>query len=169
MRRLFFVLAIVGALAAVAATSASASVPRYQMQTGQLTISLEPAYPGNIHVFDITISPCDGSFTGATSAGSPVQLGENITGTIWQGQFDFTSTYSIGLPGYQWFYTGPFSGGQAHDLYLGSELVPGGFFITPSLGTLTDATNWKNHGDFVSHSTDREDAAHSCIGMPITH
>ena len=32
---------------------------------------------------------------------------------------------------------------------------------------VANATNYKNHGDFVSASPDKNDAAHSCIGMPI--
>ncbi len=29
------------------------------------------------------------------------------------------------------------------------------------------SSNYKNHGDYVSSQGDRDDAAHSCIGMPI--
>jgi hypothetical protein len=37
--------------------------------------------------------------------------------------------------------------------------VPVTFTVTMS--------NYKNHGDFVSSQADKNDAAHSCIGMPI--
>ena len=155
----------VAALAIMAvASSASAGVQRYQAQTGQLTITL-PGY-SIVHVFDITMSPCDGSFSGVTSAGSPRQDDETITGTIRDGQLTFNSTYGKNPAGYQWSYTGAFDGGMAHDLYPDGTTLQGGFVITSTLGTLTDATHWKNHGDFVSHSTDKDDAAHSCIGMP---
>jgi hypothetical protein len=33
--------------------------------------------------------------------------------------------------------------------------------------TKSDKTNYKNHGEFVSSQADKNDAAHSCIGMPI--
>ena len=33
--------------------------------------------------------------------------------------------------------------------------------------TTADATHFKNHGDYVSQSADKNDAAGSCIGMPI--
>lgn len=33
---------------------------------------------------------------------------------------------------------------------------------------VTPTTDYNNHGDFVSQQPDKNDAAHSCIGMPIT-
>jgi hypothetical protein len=30
------------------------------------------------------------------------------------------------------------------------------------------SSNYRNHGDYVSQAGDRADAAHSCIGMPIS-
>jgi hypothetical protein len=36
-----------------------------------------------------------------------------------------------------------------------------------SAPTFTNTSNYKNHGQYVSSQSDRDDAAHSCIGMPI--
>ena len=138
---------------------------RYQEQSRQLTITL-PQY-GIVHTFDITMNPCDpGSFTGITSAGSPSQNDERITGTLVNGQLTFTSTYGIGPAGYQWSYTGALAGGTAHDLYPDGTSLPGGFAITSTLGTLT-ASNYANHDAYVTAQGGGRDAAHSCIGMPI--
>ena len=166
MNRLYFVLATVGALIAVlVAMPASEDVARYQTQAGTLTISLEPAYQGNIHVFDITVNPCDGAFTGTTAASSPVAYGETISGTFLNGTLvDFLSTYSTGLPGYQWFDDGP---GHAADLYLGNPLTPR--FAIAVTTALVNTSDWKNHGQYVkSNPDDKNTAAHSCLGMPIT-
>jgi len=32
---------------------------------------------------------------------------------------------------------------------------------------VTLASNWRSHGAFVASNPDKNDAAHSCIGMPI--
>jgi hypothetical protein len=31
----------------------------------------------------------------------------------------------------------------------------------------TNTSTYKNHGEFVKQSPDKNDAAHSCIGMPV--
>ena len=37
------------------------------------------------------------------------------------------------------------------------------------VGATTSATsNYRNHGDYVSQAGDKADAAHSCIGMPVS-
>ena len=48
----------------------------------------------------------------------------------------------------------------------GSDVVGRTFQVTNHL-TTANSTSYKNHGEFVKQSADKNDAAHSCIGMPI--
>ena len=50
---------------ALAVGPAQADVARYQTQSATLTISLQPEYPYT-HVYDITLNPCDNTFTGVS-------------------------------------------------------------------------------------------------------
>ncbi len=58
--------------------------------------------------------------------------------------------------GYQW----DVSGNSGHD-------STGLNFEVKVTANLTDSTHYKNHGDYVSSMGGGDDAAHSCIGMPI--
>ena len=82
-----------------------------------LRISLGPAFPGNVHVYDITIDPRDGTFAGSAHRASNIR-GETITGALSAGNtdIDFTAVYPTPAYEYAWFGTGPivgFTGGDS--------------------------------------------------------
>jgi hypothetical protein len=72
-------------------------------------------------------------------------------------QLTFTAVYDTFIPGYTWSYDGPLSGAN-----LGDNAT--GYHATASVTTINSV---KNHGDYVSSLGGGDDAAHSCIGMPI--
>ena len=145
---------------ALAVGPAQADVARYQTQSATLTISLQPQYP-YVHVYDITLNPCDNTFTGVSDvADVSVPGGETISGTLNGGNITFTASYNGST--YQW------TGSGALTAFTGSD-TDGNVFTTLNGGVtnLTNVSNYKNHGAFVSASADKNDAAHSCIGMPV--
>jgi hypothetical protein len=124
-------------------------------------VSLTNAQLDNHHTFTITFANCgtDGAFTG-TGQGSPEAGGatESISGALVGDHLTFTAVYTSFIPGYTYTYDGPLSGGT-----LGGDAA--GYQITAAV-TSSSATQYKNHGDYVSQ-TGGSDAAHSCVGMPI--
>lgn len=164
MKRWIGVVVVAAAAMLATATAVSADVPRHQTQAGTLTVTLAAPY-NYIHTYLINVNPCDNTFTGtggSTFGGAAQPSVESIAGTLMPGTLAFTATYLPGglLPGYTWSYAGPTAGGTAVDstnLHFG---------ITTALH-LT-ASNWQNHGQYVKAMGGGSDAAHSCIGMPIT-
>jgi hypothetical protein len=78
------------------------------------------------------------------------------------GILNFTAVYTNfpGNPaynGYTWTFSGPLSTNVA----LGGRAA--GYHATAAVTMST----FKNHGDYVSSQGGGDDAAHSCIGMPI--
>lgn len=139
--------------------AAGGSVPRYQFRTATLTANVNSgAY---IHTYTITLNPCDGSFTGTAAAGSVVP-GETIDGSFSNAYIDINSD-ALYPNGYAWTYDGPLSGGTGYG--------PNGqtFTVSFSLTNVANSSTFTNHGDFVSQQPDKNDAAHSCIGMPLPH
>jgi len=154
---------IAGMLFAGGAAAGGGGVARYQIQSAVLTVSLEPAgFQGNIHVYDITINPCDGSFTGVSNPADVIASGETIHAVLNGANIDFTADYNVPLDYYEWYGTGPLA------TIAGSDNQ--GASWSPLLGSVAygpNLTSYKNHGDFVSSSPDKNDAAHACIGMPV--
>jgi hypothetical protein len=144
-------------------------VQRYQFQSGVLTLYIGDTY----HVFDIVLSPCDGSFTGTGYAdqNQPLHITETISGELTGGQLSFVAVYTgaaeAAFPNYQWFTVAP--GPLAGPITGADNTFPGQFLIFGTLGTLTDASVYSNHGEYVSSQPhgDRSEAAQSCIGKPI--
>jgi hypothetical protein len=168
MKRFLGAVAAAAALAVGLVPFAQADVARYQVESATLTVSLEPAYPGVIHIYDVVISPCDGSFAGSATSASVNGATETISGTLAGGTLGFVVSYfGAYLTGYHFDYNGPFAGGTAFDFYLGNPFSPS-FTIVNSLTNAT-FTTYKNHGDYVSSQPKgfRDTAAHSCIGKPI--
>jgi hypothetical protein len=150
--------AAVAALASLAvAAFASAEVARQQVAT-KLVVSLADAQPGNQHTFTIT-SACDGTFSG-TGKANAIAGGatETIHGTLVGNELSFTAVYdpTSWLPGYTWSYSGPLSYAPLGDATAGLH----------ASAAVTYST-FKNHGDYVSSVGGGDDAAHSCIGMPV--
>jgi hypothetical protein len=159
MKRTIFVAAAAAVAMLTVAASALADVPRYQTQTATLTANvLSGAY---VHVYEITINPCDGSFTG-TGGITSLALNENVSGTLDGSTIDFNATYTTYNPGYEWSYDGPLAGGTGYG--------PGQTFsVTFSLANVTNETDYKNHGQYVKEMGGGSDAAHSCLGMPLPY
>ena len=72
----------------------------------------------------------------------------------------------VNVPGYHYTYNGPLAGGTAYDFQADDTAFSSGFTIENTLSHKTH-TDYKNHGEFVKQSPDKNDAAHSCIGMPV--
>ncbi len=159
-QRMISVVAAAGLLTAVIAGPALAGaggIQRYQVATTSYTIVVEGAF---IHTFVVAVNPCDDSIaiTGSTPLLGGYYTTETVTGTLAAGVISFSATYD-----------GPYSPGF---MWTGSFPVAGGALSGPYSGTVTAApttlSTYKNHGDFVSSMGGGPEAAHSCIGMPIS-
>ena len=164
MKKIILAVAVAAVATMAVVSSASAGVSRYQ-PTAMLDVAVTDAQPGNHHTFTITwTNPCgtDGAFTGV-GQGSPEAGGahESISGTLVDGHLTLTAIYdnNNAWAGLTWSYDGPLSGVVA----LGHDAT--GYHGTASVKTINSV---KNHGDYVSSQTDKTDAAHSCIGMPVS-
>jgi hypothetical protein len=169
--RKFILAALAASLAALAIVPAlaSADVQRYQMETATLTADLGPNVVRD-HTYNITINPCDGTFTGTSDLAS-TGYDETIKGTlnndgtvtfVAKYQPDSQAAYTGGQP-YSWGMTDARLGAQANMWDSWGENLP----ATASLSTPVNATTYQNHGQYVSSVGGGADAAHSCIGMPI--
>ncbi len=146
------------AAALIAPAAAHADVARYQTTN---TITLDTRYNGVDFLHTYTLdktNPCgDNSFTGTAKGGIVGGDGETVMGTLNGSNIDISGKYLDGS-GYTWSYSGPLvGGGTGHDS-LG---------LTWHTTFTTDTSNYKNHGDFVKSHGGGDDAAHSCIGMPV--
>ena len=180
-----FILAV--AVAAVAtmgvASSASAGVERYQMQTMTIT-ALQPENEykqwTNVwtHTYTVTLNPCDGSFTGTGSVSGTLGgflSDETISGKFVGDDISFMATRKS--DGVKYELNGPISDTLTpiEEALIGKAWYADGTEINVSpnalefriSGTTTNTSNYKNHGDYVKQAGDKADAAHSCIGMPI--
>ena len=163
MKKIIASVASVTAIAALAVPAlASASVQRYQAQTGTLTVHVghltDPGSESD-HVYDnVTINPCDGTFVGTDGHGRWTDGGETISGTIVDGK---VTAFTAAFPsGYQWTYDSTQAPTwQGFDGYQR-------FSVDSITFDVKDST-YKNHGEYVSSQGGGSDAAHSCIGMPI--
>ncbi|MDP9483013.1 MAG: hypothetical protein M3P84_07300 [Chloroflexota bacterium] len=152
-------LAAVGLLVGVVAgpVLAGSGVQRYQVATTSYTVAVLDTY---IHTFVVSVNPCDMSLaiTGSTPVDSGYYTTETVTGTLAGGVISFDATYDGPYsPGFAWSGSFPVGGGTLSGLYTGT--------VTAAPTTFSD---YKNHGDYVSSMGGGRDAAHSCIGKPIT-
>ena len=160
----------------------SADVQRYQSQTATFTVT-QPAGAEHqwdnlwTHDFTVSVNPCDGTFSGTGSVSGHDQNGtyaqqvphdagvadETITGSFGDnGSVTFTAKRTDGLV---------FSGVNVNDatVTIGSLNVqsPWVLELMATKPVITNTSTYKNHGEFVKAQADKNDAAHSCIGMPI--
>ena len=159
-KRMLIALTGVGLLVGVVAgpaLAASGAPDRYQVGTTSYTVAVLDTY---MHTFVVTANPCDGTIaiTGATLVDSGYYTTETVTGTLVNGVISFTATYNgPHNPGYTWSGSFPVGGGALSGEFTGT--------VTAAPTTFT---TFKNHGDYVSSMGGGADAAHSCIGMPMT-
>ncbi len=155
---------------------ASANVERYQSQTATFTMT-QPAQDykqwNNVWTmaYKVNVNPCDNTFTG-----NGVQTGHDANGDYtgkWtiNGKFnaDKTATFEADRQdGLVFHLTNAVMDGKTitdaqHNAAW--ETHPIEEKLTAPL--FSNTSDYKNHGEFVSQSADKNDAAHSCIGMPI--
>lgn len=168
MRRILTAMATVGLLVGLAAgpvAAAPGGVDRYQVTNETMTVTLNYQGGTYIHVYDITMNPCDMTFAGTGSSGTWT---ETIVGSIdpAAGTIHWRATYTNYPGGYWWDITGTLTtGGFANG--AGTDFL--GRYFSGVTGTFvqTGSTDYRNHGDYVSFMGGGSDAAHSCIGMPI--
>ena len=75
-------LAMVAAMVAAGVGLAAGPAHAASTQSALLTIDLGSQFPGNVHVYDITIDPCSGAFSGVSNVADNVPAGETISGTL---------------------------------------------------------------------------------------
>jgi opacity protein-like surface antigen len=177
MKKMKFII-IGAALMALAIPSvASADVVRHQAQSSTLTMYLPTLAGGNglLHTYQITQNPCDNTFvgTGGSEQGLPWKINETISGSITDGKLSFVADYhhsAAGFPGfeqydnYKWYSTAP---GASGTLTATDTTDYPAFPVEWSLSNTTSTSNYRNHGEYVKAMGGGDDAAHSCIGMPV--
>ena len=159
----------------ITAGAASADVARYQVTTATFQVT-EPAGAVNqwdtvwTHSYTITINPCDNSFTGTAPAqvqtgGATEGTGETITGTLGANSISYTATRIY--DGRTWTLTSalyePFV-----NIAVTTPAVSWDILMKVTRPVITGTSDYKNHGQYVKAQGGGDDAAHSCIGMPIT-
>ena len=179
----YFAAAFVALLAGLTlAATASAEVPRYQIQTATFTVT-EPAGAYDqwtnvwTHTYTVTLdNPCGlfprvGAFTGSAPAqvgpgGVTEGNGEAIVGTFNNdGTISFTATRAY--DGRTWTLTNaPMDETTVTVAVTVPSVAPNEIDMKVGLPHFT-SSSFRNHGDFVKQAADRADAAHSCVGMPI--
>jgi hypothetical protein len=156
MKKIILAAAVTALAVMAVAASASAGVDRYQVATG---LKVTGNFNGTDYVHNYKLdSNCDGSFTG--TGGMPeLGLAETIHGTLdGSGNIVIDSKYETYNVPFNWHYSGPLAGGGTYTDPLGQAVA-----VTAEV----TMSNFKNHGEFVASQSDKNDAAHSCIGMPV--
>lgn len=177
MRKLIIAATTIAALAVptIAPALASASVDRYQSQTATFTTTQPAGAFGQwdnvwTHKYNVTINPCDNTFSGTGVETGQDQNGAKTFNETVTGKFNADGTTSLVNTrddGVVWSLTNAKTDNSVTLAQLIAPAVPSQleFKVTPK--TITSTSNYKNHGDYVSQMGGGDDAAHSCIGMPI--
>ncbi len=151
MKKLILAAALMAVASLAVAAFASAGVSRYQTQTSTLIVSAI----GGAYVHTYTIKTIVATTRSAGLAERLAPLSETINGTLNGQNITINGAYLGSLnPGYTWNYNGSLSGGNASDSM--GQTVPLTF-----TNNVTDQSNFKNHGDYVSVQGGGSDAAHS--------
>lgn len=149
---------------------AAGAVSRYQVETLTINATLE-AFVSTNHTYSVTLNPCTDTFsgTGAVQVGATWLAIETISGTYDGSTLSFYASYPTPSPNVAYgindvpVVSGSFSGTGYRDYFPGTRSWP----VTGTV-TVTATTDYANHGAYVS-ADPGADAAHSCVGMPITH
>jgi len=145
---------VIGASSAMAAPGGT--VARNQVTTATYKVMVLDSYE---HDYTVTTNPCDGSvtITGSTPVDSGYYTTETLTGSVSNGVVSFTSVYTGSYnPGYTYSGSFPVGGGALSGDYWGTVTQTG-----------SSSTSYANHGQYVSAAGGGDDAAHSCVGMPV--
>jgi len=166
MRKLIPAAVSIAAIAALAVPAlASADVARYQTETGTLTAHVAYGDQSSVHTYKVTINPCDNTFSGkgevtANGAG-PAVWTESITGSFGDSTVSFATVPNAGATFK--VTNAPYGTSTIAESTWTQNIVE----MRASKPVITGTSDYKNHGDFVSSQGGGDDAAHSCIGMPI--
>jgi len=146
---------------APAALSLSVGNGPARYQTSSTTYVVNAYFGTYIHTYVLTTNPCNGTQTMTGSLVSNDGFQPNTTETV---------TFSIvgGVVNFHAVYDAPFYSGYNYDAAFDGNTYVGPGSANVQLTVTNSTSNYKNHGDYVSHSQNKNDAAHSCIGMPIT-
>jgi hypothetical protein len=173
MKLRLLAIAVVAIAASIVAGTASADVARYQTQTAKFTVTQPYGAVGQwqnlwTHNLTVTVNPCDGTFTGTGvqfDNNNNQAYTENVTGSFSGGKVSLTATRNDGVV---WSLSGAPTDGTSVTLATTDPVVPWAVEMKVSQVDFKDATQFKNHGEYVSSMGGGADAAHSCIGMPIS-
>ena len=152
----------------MAMAPAVADVPRYQTATISFSTDVGPGI--DQHDYTMSYNPCDGTLQGTgveASFGYDESLMCSLAGGVLScdGEYHANAASGTTFDGYQFTYTAPFD--LSGKPTSGTATAGGTDYPTEFMVTGMVSSIWRNHGAFVSAQTDKKDAAHSCIGMPI--
>jgi hypothetical protein len=142
---------------AVARATSANNTGRFQMGVTAYHIAVFDLF---VHDFVVMMNSCDGSIdiTGGTPVNSGYFTTETVTGTLVGGKISFRAVYNGPFsPGFSW--TGNFAADK-------DGLLSGDYWGSVTV-TSSSMTSYRNHGEYVANSANKNDAAHSCIGMPL--
>ena len=171
MKKILLAVAVAAVAVMALAATASADVPRYQTQSMTLTAVQPEGAVGQwqnvwTHTYNVELNPCDGSFTGVGSLSGTINgfySNETITGHLDGNAVSFTATRPDGL---EYSLSSAPLDNSTVTLATSNPVVP--WVLEFKVGkTMTSASNYRNHGEFVASQGGGSDAAHSCIGMPV--
>ena len=173
MKKIILAVAVAAVATMAVVSSASAGVARYQSQTATFTVSQPAGQVGQwdnvwTHNYNVTVNPCDGTFTGTGNVSGadqngPYSANETIRGTFAKGSVNLTATRTDGL---EYTLDNAQFGGPVTIATL-NQVVPWTIEMKVTNPIFTNTSSFKNHGDYVSSQGGGSDAAHSCIGMPV--
>jgi hypothetical protein len=158
------------AVAALAPALASADVKRYQTYDATFTLTQPAGQVGQwdsvwTHEINVHVNPCDNTFQGAGVETGPGQtLNEAITGSFGNGTVSLTAKREDGV---MFSLVNAPTNNTDVTLATSSPVVPWDLQFKATTPEFSNYSNVKNHGDYVSSQGGGDDAAHSCIGMPI--
>jgi hypothetical protein len=172
MKKIILAVAVAAIITAVTASVASAGGPpaRYQTHTATFNVLQPRNAVGQYndvwtHNYTVTINPCDNTFSGrgeVTANGSgPAVWTESITGSFGDSTVSFATVPNAGAT-FQ-VTNAPYGTSTIAESTWTQNIVE----MRASKPVITGTSDYKNHGDFVSSQGGGDDAAHSCIGMPI--
>jgi hypothetical protein len=148
-----------------AATLEANGPARYQMTS--TTYHMVVLFGTYVHDYVLTTNPCNSStvMTGALISNDGFQPSTTETVT-------FTIDPATGVLNYHAIYDDPYYANAFGVHYNYDAAFDGNTYVGPGAGSVVltvtrSSTSYQSHGDFVSRSPDKNDATHSCIGMPI--
>ena len=152
---------------------ASADVPRYQTQDATFTVTT-PSGAGGLWTtkYKVTNNPCDDTFTGKGVVNGLDYDGEKTFNEDVKGTFNSDGTVSLTAsrdPLYvsSWSLTNAPMDGSTETQATTNPTVGWTVKMKVTAPEFGNKSTYKNHGQYVKAMGGGDDAAHSCIGMPL--